>query len=101
MPQHCGNPPKNRDVVRQGERTRRAQPAAKPAARTNSPSSIVYNCSSAARKGPAAHAVPRDEGAADAACAYWAVAKILSSGSDAETEPKMPPWALIMARPIS
>jgi hypothetical protein len=30
-----------------------------------------------------------------------AAAKVLSSGLDADTQPKIPPWALIMARPIS
>jgi hypothetical protein len=30
-----------------------------------------------------------------------AAANVLSSGFDPDTQPKMPPWALIMARPIS
>ena len=87
--------------IRWGARTPRTRPAAPPTAGTNSPSSIVYNCSTVALKGSGTHAPSRHEGAADQASAHWVAAKILSSGADAETEPKMPPWALIMARPIS
>jgi len=89
---------------RRGRRGRRVGPNAKPTARTNSPSSIVYNCSTRPCKAPAHGSCTGMERPGLRPCAtraQWAVAKILSSGSDEDTEPKMPPWALIMARPIS
>src|SRR5580704_9831495 len=85
-------------LVRQGAGRRRPLPAAHPTAGTNSPSPIVYNCSTGARTGsPATGGLdlkkPRTRGRA-----HGAVAKVRSSGLDAETEPKIPPWALIMAK---
>jgi hypothetical protein len=93
----------NRNVVEsarvRGPRARRVPRAVKLIVRTNSPSSIVYNCGTAALKSPEVNSSGADR-ARIAARAQWTVAKILSSGWEPDTEPKIPPWALIMASPI-